>query len=183
MKDRLRLVFLWGVFSFLASSCAEIEPTFKFREQPVKTGEMRLLNLDVSETIGEDLPYDVRITFEAMGQPQIKRVCFRWLSEKASVPSPSLYCYTWEAQTDRGIDSACTRWLAEGPYALSSPLFCANAENVQYGNPGQFNVRIRSRNVEQYYNRLEAYAEYQRGADTDITNKISTKVRVEKVEQ
>lgn len=183
MKSVAKLVYLYGIIAIIFCSCAEIEPTFKLRKTPVASDELRLLSMQVAETIGEDLPYEVVFTFEALGEPHIRRVCFRWLSGKASVPSPSLYCYSWEAQTDKGIDSACTRWLAEGPYAESSPLFCANVENIQYGRPGQFTAKIRAQNVEQFYNELEAYAEYRRGEESDISNKIRTRIRVEKLGQ
>lgn len=183
MKKPAWVIVLLGMLTFLFQSCVEVKPTLKLQRTPVGLGELRLLSLHVPEEVGEDLPYDVQVTFEAVGQPQIKRVCFQWVSEKVSGPSPSLYCYAWEAQTDQKIGSACARWLAEGPYAQASPSFCAKVESIEYGNPGRFTVKVRTQNVEQFYNRLECYAEYLRGGETDISNKVSAKVRVERLGQ
>ncbi len=183
MKKSAGTIFLLGMVMLFLQSCAEFQPTLKLQKTPVSTGELRLLSLQVPEQVGEDLPYDVQVTFEAAGQPRIKRVCFMWVSEKVSVPSPSLYCYAWEAQTDKDIGSTCTRWLADGPYAQSSPAFCTKVESIEYGSPGHLMVKIRTQNVEQVYNRLECYAEYLHGGETDITNKVSARVKVEKLGQ
>lgn len=181
MKKWAATIFLLVMTTFSFQSCVGVQPTLRLQRTPVSTGELRLLSLQVPEQVGEDLPYDVRVTFEAVGQPRIMKVCFRWVSEQVSVPSPSLYCYAWEAQTDKEIGSTCARWLAEGPYAHSSPAFCTNVENIEYGNPGHLLVKVRTQNVEQFYNRLECYAEYLRGGETEITNKVGARVSVEKL--
>jgi hypothetical protein len=141
-------------------------------------GELRLMRLQMPEITGEDLPYDVVATFEADGRPTIKRACFRWLTERASLSSPPLHCYASEVQGNQAIDSVCSRWVTEGRNSKISPLFCLNLENVEYGYPGRFVVKIQTRNVATYYNWLECYAEYSTGGGVQQSNKIRTEVRL-----
>lgn len=161
------LVFVAGI-AVVLSSCTLMQ----FINPP--QGELRLLRLDMPEVTGEDLPYDIEVTFEADGQPMIKKACFRWMTEREGYSSPPLHCYATEAQDNREIGSVCSRWTTEGPYAQSSPLFCSKIESVKYGNPGMFIVKIQTRNVGNYYNWLECYAEYTTGGELKQSNKIKT---------
>jgi hypothetical protein len=161
-----------GIMSVLFSSCTLMQ----LIDPP--HGELRLTRLHMPEITGEDLPYDVSATFEADGRPVIKRACFRWLTERASLSSPPLHCYAAEVQGHHAIDSVCSRWVTEGQNAKSSPLFCSHLEQVEYGSPGRFVVQIQTRNVAAYYNWLECYAEYTTGGEIKQSNKIRTAVRV-----
>jgi hypothetical protein len=141
---------------------------------------MRLIRVDMPEVIGENLPYDVVVTFEAEGKPEIKRACFRWMAETTRVKAPSLYCYATEVQDNAPIGSNCARWLAEGRYSGSSPVFCANVVSVNYDEtPGRFIVKIQSGNVELFYNKLECYAEYLLDGELRETNRVGVRVKVE----
>ena len=141
--------------------------------------ELRLLRVQMPQITEEDLPYDIVVTFEAEGRPTIKRVCFRWLSERSAFSSPPLHCYATETQGNRPIDSACSRWTTEGPYSQSSPLFCSNLERVDYGSPGRFVAKIQTRNVAKYYNRVECYAEYTTGGELKQSNRVRAQIMVE----
>lgn len=161
--------------SFLVAGCAGMEKPWD-RFAPA---ELKLLRADMPQVIHEDLPYAVRVTFQSRGAPPIKRACVRWVAEEFGSPSPSLTCYAYEVSSDRPIGAACARWLADGPYADVSPLFCTHVENVQYGEPGSFIVRIHTRNVKLHYNRMDVYAEYMVEGEIQTTNTVSTQIRVE----
>ena len=90
----LALVFVAGI-AVVLSSCTLMQ----FLNPP--QGELRLLRLDMPEITGEDLPYDIVVTFEADGQPTIKKACFRWMTERECYSSPPLHCYATEAQDNR----------------------------------------------------------------------------------
>ncbi len=141
-------------------------------------GELRLTRLRMPAITEEDLPYDIVATFEAEGRPEIKKACFRWLTERGSFSSPPLHCYASEVQGNQPIGSVCSRWATEGPNAQSSPLFCSKIERVEYGYPSTFVVKIQTRNVAAYYNWLECYAEYSVDGEVKQTNRIRTPVRV-----
>lgn len=141
-------------------------------------GEVRLLALQMPEVSVEDLPYDVVATFDAEGQPKIKQACFRWLTERASLSTPPLYCYATEVQSNAPMGSVCSRWTTEGTYAEVSPLFCTPVEQVEYGRPGRLLVKLQTRNVQRYYHNIECYLEYVIGGETKHSNRIKTRVVV-----
>lgn len=175
MKVRaiLASVLIGGIVSVLFSSCTLMQLV-----NPPQS-ELRLLRLMLPEITGEDLPYDIAVTFEAEGKPTIKRACFQWLTERASFSSPPLYCYATEAQDNQPIGSVCSRWATEGPYAQISPLFCSSIEHVEYDSPGRFTVKIQTRNVAAFYSKLECYAEYVANGQVKQSNRIRTQIRVE----
>jgi hypothetical protein len=166
------LILVTGIILVLFPSCTLMQ----LIDPP--QGELRLMRLHMPEITEEDLPYDVVASFEADGRPMIKRACFRWLTERASLSSPPLHCYATEAQQNQPIGSLCSRWVTEGQYAQSSPLFCANLQHIEYGTPGKFVVQIQTRNVASHYNWLECYAEYSTDGELKQSNKIRTAVRV-----
>lgn len=141
-------------------------------------GDLKLLRMQIPELSTEDLAYDVSVTFEAEGRPTIKRACFRWLTERASVSSPPLYCYAWEVQSNAPIDSVCSRWAAEGTYGEMSPLFCTNVEQVEYGSPGRIVTKLQTQNVQLYYHNIECYVEYVINGETRQSNKIKSRITV-----
>ena len=165
-------VLVGGFMLVLFPSCTLMQ----FIDPP--QGELRLMRLHMPEITGEDLPYEVVATFEADNRPMIKRACFRWLTERASISSPPLHCYATEVQQNQPIGSVCSRWVTEGEGAQSSPLFCSKLELVEYGSLGRFVVKIQTRNVATYYNWLECYVEYTTGGEIKQSNKIRTAVRV-----
>ena len=77
------LIFFWvGGVVLLASSCATV-PT-----KPLAPGELRLLGASIpgSGVVYLGIFYEVKITFEADGEPTIRRACFSWSGEGP-------YCY------------------------------------------------------------------------------------------
>lgn len=66
------------------ASCATV-PT-----GPLAPGELRLLKIEAPETIKAGVPYEVLITFEADGQPEITRACFFW---SGAIPREGPYCF------------------------------------------------------------------------------------------
>jgi hypothetical protein len=81
-KSRLMVVLMSGAILLGASSCATVST------EPLASGELRLLNatLPVVGVVKTGLPYEVKITFIADGEPMIRRVCFSWSGEGP-------YCY------------------------------------------------------------------------------------------
>lgn len=172
----LNSVLVTGMTLLFISACTLIQA---INPPP---SELRLLRVHMPQITAEDLPYDIMVTFEAEGRPTIKKACFRWLTERSAFSSPPLHCYATETQDNRPIDSACSRWTAEGPYSQSSPLFCSNLERVEYGSPGSFVVKIQTRNVAKYYNRVECYAEYTTDGELKHSNKVRAQIMVEEVD-
>jgi hypothetical protein len=172
-RSILALILIGGIAAVLFPACTLMQ----YVNPP--QSDLRLLRMMLPEITEEDLPYAIEVTFEAKGKPTIKRACFQWLTERASLSSPPLYCYATEAQGNQPIDSVCSRWTTEGPYAQISPLFCSNIESVEYGSPGRFMVKIQTRNVASFYSKLECYAEYVTDGQVKQSNRIRTRIRVE----
>lgn len=158
----------------LVSGCTT--PSFL---RPLHTGEMKLTGMRVSGTVEEGMPHDIVVLFKANGRPLIKSVCLQWLDQRVDVKSPSLYCFVYETQQPGSVGSACTKWLAEGPYSHISPLFCVRPRTVHYDEtPSNILVRLRTRNVKPYYNKLQCFVEYVRDGRLVQTNMVSASIRV-----
>jgi hypothetical protein len=155
----------------LLSSCAQVPL------RPLETGEARLTRMEMPEVVREELPYDVFLTVDAEEMPQVKSVCFRWVSEEISSRSPSLYNYS----TGAGI---ATGPSYTNPVTVGSPVrsdqFCVGPEDIRSDVPGRLIVRIRATNLKADYNRLEGQAEYVSGGRVMLTNKVSTRIFVER---
>ena len=162
----------------LLSSCAEFTfaPLAKHKAPPA--GDFRLLGVQVPESVQEDIPYDITGTFQATGEVKVLRACFRWFSDRAQMSSPPLHCFTYEVQTNQPIGSVCSRWVAEGPHAIMSPLTCVRVEDVRYGTPGRFAVKLRSSDLKLAYSQIECYLEYLQDGVTKESNKITARIRV-----
>ena len=71
MRTILIIILLGGIVLLGAFSCATVP------KEPLASGEVRLLGLDVPGTvIFKETSFPVNIFFEAVGNPQIKRACF-----------------------------------------------------------------------------------------------------------
>jgi len=174
MRCMLRVFMMVGAVLLFCSSCSLMP------RGPLSSGEVRLVGIQMAETVHADLPYDVVVTFEAKGEPQLKKACFRWVVEHAALPSPSLYCYTIEAQTNQPMGSVCSRWLSEGQYSQASPIFCSSVEDVVYDSKGKFHAKFNAADVKLYHNKLECYVEYVQDGEIKESNKIGAKVMIEK---
>jgi energy-converting hydrogenase Eha subunit E len=81
-RSLLMVVLMGGAILLGTSSCATVS------KEPLAEGELRLLNatLPVVGVVKTGLPYEVKITFIADGEPAIRRACFSWSGEGP-------YCY------------------------------------------------------------------------------------------
>lgn len=73
MRSILVTVLMGGIM-LLISSCATV-PT-----KPLASGELRLLSISTTERteIKRNVPFDVKINFEADSEPEIRSACFYW---------------------------------------------------------------------------------------------------------
>lgn len=173
MKSAMRCVLLAGIVICFCSSCALLP------QGALSKGELRLVNIHVPDVIQEDLPYDVIVTFDSEEKPQIKKVCFRWLSEMINSRSPSLYCYAMDVESNQQAGSSCARWLAQGEFAQTSPSVCVDGQEVRFDSSDRFFVRTHFVNVKLYYNKLECYVQYLQDGVLKETNKVNTRIKVE----
>ena len=75
----MRFVFtilVSGIVLVLISSCATA-PT-----APLKTGELRLQSLQVEGNLVINFAAKARVSFQADGKPEIRRVCFTWSGDE-----------------------------------------------------------------------------------------------------
>jgi hypothetical protein len=81
-RSLLMIVLMGGAILLGASSCATVS------REPLTEGELRLVNarLPVVGAVQIGIPYEVKITFIADGQPRIRRACFFWSGDGP-------YCY------------------------------------------------------------------------------------------
>jgi hypothetical protein len=166
-----RSVFAVLIAVLLLSSCAAIP----FR--PLGAGEARLTYIEMPEVVREELPYDVILTVDAEEMPQVRSVCFRWVSEEISSRSPSLYNYS----TGAGIASgpSYTNTVAVGS-PMASEQFCVGPEDIRSNTPGKLIVKIHPTNLKANYNKLEGQLEYESDGRVMLTNKVGTRILVER---
>jgi hypothetical protein len=155
----------------MLSSCAQVPL------RPLAAGEARLTNMEMPEVVREDLPYDVILTIDAEETPQVKGICFRWVSEEISSRSPSLYNYSTGAGDATG-PSYTSPITVQSPVA--SDQFCVGPQDIRSDVPGRLVVKIRATNLKTSYNKLEGQAEYESGGRVLLTNKVGTRVLVER---
>jgi hypothetical protein len=81
-RSLLMIVLMGG--AILLGACASATVS----KEPLSEGELRLLNasLPVVSAVKIGLPYDIKVTFIADGEPRIRRACFSWSNEGP-------YCY------------------------------------------------------------------------------------------
>jgi len=170
MSKALRLFAILAAGLFL-SSCASVQL------RPLSSGETRLTYMEMPEIVREDLPYEVILSVAAEEKPLIKKICFRWLTEEISSGSPSLYCYTTGVDFAKG--PSCATWVAQN-VSVGSDSFCAGPEDIRSDIPGKLIVKIRPTKLNTTYNKLEGQAEYLSDGRLKLTNKISTKIIVER---
>lgn len=65
---------LMGGIMVLSSSCATVQT------RPLLSGELRLLSMNAlgGPEIRVNVPFEVKISFEADGEPEIRTACFYW---------------------------------------------------------------------------------------------------------
>jgi hypothetical protein len=173
MKSTQRhLVIIAAVL--LLASCASGPQVILLK--PLPAGEARLTDIQMPEYVLEDLAYDVILSIDSEETPQIRRVCFRWLTEEISSYSPSLTCYAMNGTF--GTGGPCSPWTSS-PAPGSSP-FCANASDINTDIPGRLVVRIVPTDLKTSYNMIEGQVEYVSNGKICLTNAVRTKVTVQK---
>lgn len=140
-------------------------------------GEVRLTRMQMPDVVREDLPYDVRVSFDAESTPQFRKACFRWVAETISGGSPTLYYHAAQVSSNQSMEAAGSQWQDTGT-SQSSPEFCAGPENIRSNVPGELHVRIHPQNLQPGYNKLVGYFEYMQDGQVLTTNKISTRIVV-----
>jgi hypothetical protein len=133
--------------------------------------------MQMPDVVREDLPYDVRVSFDAESTPQFKKACFRWVAETISGASPALYYHAAQSNSNQPIGSTGSQWQ-DGGAAQSSPEFCVGPEDIRTNVPGELYVRIHPQNLQAGYNKLVGYFEYMQDGQVLTTNKVSTRIMV-----
>jgi len=179
---RAQICFIIVAAILLLSSCASGPLVSPFG---LSEGKARLTDIQMPEYVREDLSYEVILAIDAEETPQIRRVCFRWLTEQISSRGPSVYCYV--ANDTSGVGTAgnadmggpCTSWVStQGPD--SSP-FCFESSDINTEVPGRLVVKIRPTGLNASYNMLEGQVEYlSKNGKVCQTNSVRTHVTVEK---
>ena len=173
MKSTQRhLVIIAAVL--LLASCASGPQVILLK--PLPAGEARLTDIQMPEYVLEGLAYDVILSIDSEETPQIRRVCFRWLTEEISSYSPSLTCYAMNGTF--GTGGPCSPWTSS-PAPGSSP-FCANASEINTDIPGRLVVRIVPADLKTSYNMIEGQVEYVSNGQVRLTNAVRTPVKVER---
>ena len=173
MRNTQRYLVIIAAILLLAS-CAS-GPQF-FHLNSVSGGEARLTDIQMPEYVVEDLPYDVILSIDSEEKPQIRRVCFRWLTNPISSYSPSLDCYAMSGTF--GTGGPCSPWTSS-PGPSSSP-FCAETSDINTDVPGRLIVKIRPTDLRTSYNMLEGQVEYLSNGEVRVTNAVRTPVTVQK---
>ncbi|MEN6438208.1 MAG: hypothetical protein ABFD97_06465 [Syntrophobacter sp.] len=155
---------------FILSSCASIPL------RPLSTGETRLTRMEMPDVVREDLPYEVVLSLQAEERPMVSKICFRWVAEEVAAGSSPLYCFT---DADFSKEQLCTASAAQNT-AMGSELFCVGPQDIRTDVPGKLIVKIRPVKLKANYNKLECQAEYLADGRSRTTNKISTRIIVER---
>ncbi len=144
--------------------------------KPLQAGMVKLTDIQMPEYVLEDLPYDVILSIDSEQTPQIRKVCFRWLTEDISSYSPSLTCYAMNGTF--GTGGPCAPWTSTA--APGSSPFCAEPSDIKTDLPGRLIVRIRPSDLKAGYNMLEGQVEYVSQGEVRLTNAVRTRVTVQK---
>jgi len=156
---------------FILASCAPVQL------RPMSTGETRLTRMEMPDVVREELPYEVILSLQAQEKPMVSKICFRWVAEEvAAGSSSSLYCLT---DADFSKEQLCSAAAAQNT-ALGSELFCVGPQDIRTDVPGKLIVKIRPAKLKANYNKLECQAEYLADGRSRTTNKIGTRVIVER---
>ncbi len=147
--------------------------------RPLSSGETRLTRMEMPDVVKEDLPYEVILSVESEGRPMVRKACFRWVSEEISTRSPTLYSYSNWTGADLSKGPSAEKWVQDG-ISRGSDTFCTGPENIRTDIPGKLMVKIRAENLDAKYNKLEGQVEYISQGRTRLSNKVSTRVAVEK---
>jgi hypothetical protein len=158
------------VLSTAMISCAQLP----FR--PLHPGEMRLVRIEVPESMEEGMKYEAVLTMRTDTPPAIRQACFRFLAEVPSVAHSSMYWYNYEASSDEPIGSARSRWLDEGPYRDFSNPLCVGGDQIRVIGPDRVSVGFQAKGIKPTFNALECYVEYVVNGQLKETNRVVARI-------
>jgi len=128
MRTILIIILLGGIVILGVSSCATVP------KEPLASGEVRLLSIGVPGAgIEEYTSFAVNIFFEAVGNPQIKRICF---SESGEAP----YCFDVSSVSDFTLGSKRAFQVYLPGLSLGSHRVECYAEYIRDGETRKTNV-------------------------------------------
>ena len=128
MRTILIIILLGGIVSLGVSSCATVP------REPLASGEVRLLSIGVPGAgIEEYTSFAVNIFFEAVGNPQIKRVCF---FESGEAP----YCLDVSSVSDFTLGSKRAFHVYLPGLSIGSHRVECYAEYIRDGETRKTNV-------------------------------------------
>jgi hypothetical protein len=144
---------------------------------PFYHGEAMLTDIQMPEYVREDLSYNVILAITSEETPQIKRVCFRWVTQEISSYSPSLSCYAMNGTFALGNGPCGPSTASPGP---SSSSFCFDSSEINTDVPGRLTVKMVPTGLKASYNMLEGQVEYvSKSGEVRMTNSVRTPVTVE----
>jgi hypothetical protein len=128
MKSILIVILIAGVVLSVASSCATVP------KEPLASGDVRLLNIGIPGAgIEEYTSFAVNIFFEAVGNPQIKRVCFLESREEP-------YCFDVSDASYFGLGGKTAFQVSLPGFSMGSHRVECYAEYTRDGETRKTNV-------------------------------------------
>jgi len=128
MKSILIAVLIAGVVLSVVSSCATVP------KEPLASGNVRLLSIGVPGAgIEEYTSFAVNIFFDAVGNPQIKRICF---SKSGEAP----YCFDVSSVPDFTLGSKRAFRVYLPGLSIGSHRVECYAEYIRDGETRKTNV-------------------------------------------
>jgi hypothetical protein len=132
MKSILVTVLMGGIM-LLVFSCATV-PT-----KPLSSGELRLLSINTPERmeIKMNVPFEVKINFEADGEPKIRTACFYWAGD-----GPHCFKVTDVNYGSPGTVKVKLTPTRSGSYTLESYVVYTQEGKGRPTNVVSFNIRV-----------------------------------------
>jgi hypothetical protein len=128
MRTILIIILLGGIVILGVSSCATVP------REPLASGDVRLLDIGVPGAgIEEYTSFAVNIFFEAVGNPQIKRICF---FESGEAP----YCFDVSSVSDFTLGSKRAFQVYLPGLSIGSHRVECYAEYIRDGETRKTNV-------------------------------------------
>jgi hypothetical protein len=132
MRSILVTVLMGGIM-LLVSSCATV-PT-----KPLGSGELRLVTIETPKRleIRKNVPFEVKIDFEADGEPTIRNACFYWGGD-----GPHCFKVTDVNYGSPGTIKVKLTVTKPGSYALESYVVYTREGKGQPSNVVSTNLRV-----------------------------------------
>jgi hypothetical protein len=146
---------------------------------PPREGEIKLTTIVAPVSMREGESAQILINFRSLGEPVVKKACFRWASAQPTVGMPAAYCYESEAwpATEAPLGQNCSAQANQsGEFAVVSPYVCADPKNIDYDyngrGGGSFTATFTPAKLSVFDKYLECYAEYLDNSVVKESNKV-----------